>query len=233
MNDSPIKKEVTIGDCRLILGDCLEVMPTLGKFDAVITDPPYGINWIPRVNHQDQVWVDKLDYNPSDIALLGNEATIWGAEYLSPMLPSSNSWLTWVKRPLIGFDFSDDERSYATTELAWSNVGKSSFFCLVWDGGMRAGASENRSFCHPSQKPIELMEWCVKRHKSAETILDPFMGSGTTGVACVKLGRKFTGIELDPDYFDIACERIAKAYEQPDFFVEQPKEKPTQGGFDL
>jgi DNA modification methylase len=225
---APWKRRVVIGDCTLYEGDCLEVMPTLDKVDAVVTDPPYGIGWKPRVNHQDQKWVDVVDFDPAYVADMGFSATIWGAEYLAPMLPPSKSWLTWVKRPIVGHDFSEDSRSYATTELAWSNVGKSAFFALTWDGGMRAGRPENRTFCHPSQKPVELMAWCVRRHKAAENILDPFMGSGTTGVACVKEGRKFIGIELDPDYFDIACKRIADAYAQPDMFVAAPAPKPEQ-----
>jgi DNA modification methylase len=80
---------------------------------------------------------------------------------------------------------------------------------------------------HPTQKPVALMEWCLGFLPNAETILDPFMGSGTTGVACVKLGRKFTGIELDEGYFDIACKRIEDAYKQPDMFVAPPA-KPVQ-----
>ena len=92
---------------------------------------------------------------------------------------------------------------------------------------MRAGDKSNRTFCHPSQKPIELMEWCLRRHSGAHTILDPFMGSGTTLVACAKLGRKGIGIELDPDYFDIACKRVEEAYRQPDLFVAPP-ESPVQ-----
>ena len=227
-----IIKEERIGAHRLILGDCLEVMPLLGKVDAVVTDPPYGINWKPRVNHQDQKWVDEITFDPAEIAAKGDGATIWGAEYLAPMLPPSKAWLTWVKRPLVGFDFSGDNRSYATTEIAWSTVGKSAFFPLVWDGGKRAGAKENRTFCHPSQKPVELMEWCLRRHGSAQTILDPFMGSGTTLVACQKLGRAGIGIELDPDYFEIACKRVEGAMRQPDLFVEAPK-TPEQTGFDL
>jgi DNA modification methylase len=106
--------------------------------------------------------------------------------------------------------------------LAWTTEGKSAFFALTWDGGKRSGDASNRTFCHPSQKPIELMEWCVRRHKNAKTILDPFMGSGTTLVACAKLGRKGIGIEIDPDYFEIACERVRKAYAQPDLFVAPP-----------
>lgn len=226
---SAIIREERIGDARLILGDCLAVMPELRRFDACVTDPPYGIGWKPRANHQDQKWVDVVNFDPAAIAAAAQSATIWGAEYLAPDLPRSKAWLTWVKRPIVGFDFSADGRSYATTEIAWTNNGKSAFFCLTWDGGKRAGSKENRTFCHPSQKPVELMEWCVRRHGNAETILDPFMGSGTTGVACVKLARKFTGIEQDPDYFDIACKRIEEAYNQPDMFVEAEKQAlPTQ-----
>ena len=76
---------------------------------------------------------------------------------------------------------------------------------------------------HPTQKPVKVMEWCLGFLPDARTILDPFMGSGTTGVACAKLGRKFIGIELEPEYFDIACKRIEDAYKQPDLFVEPPK----------
>ena len=82
---------------------------------------------------------------------------------------------------------------------------------------------------HPTQKPVELMKWCLGFLPDAQTILDPFIGSGTTGVACAKLGRKFIGIELDEDYFNIACERITKAYDQPDLFVPIP-ESMKQGG---
>jgi site-specific DNA-methyltransferase (adenine-specific) len=219
---SPIKKEVVIGDARLLLGDCREILPTLGRVDAVVTDPPYGIGWQPRVNHQDQRWVDEINFDPAEIAAYGAEATIWGAEYLAPLLPPSKAWLTWVKRPIAGFDFSKDSRSYATTELAWSTVGKSAFFALVWDGGMRAGDASNRTFCHPSQKPVELMEWCLRRHRDARTACDPFMGSGTTGVACARAGVSFVGIEQDEKYFDIACRRIADEASRPRLFVERP-----------
>jgi site-specific DNA-methyltransferase (adenine-specific)/modification methylase len=220
-----MKTEV-IGDATLILGNCLEVLPTLGRVDAVVTDPPYGIGWKPRVTHQDQAWVDQINFDIASIVAHADAATVWGAEYLAPDLPRSNSWLTWVKRPVGIADFTADSRSYATTEIAWSNVGKSAFFVHVWDGGKRQGSAENRTFCHPSQKPVELMRWCIERHgPDARTILDPFMGSGTTGVAAIQLGRKFIGIELDPGYFDIACKRIEQAWKQPRLF-EEPKRKP-------
>jgi len=222
-----IRKEI-IGDCTLYQGDCLEVMPTLGKFDAVVTDPPYGIGWKPRINHKDQAWIDDVAFDPAPFLAVGQYHLFWGAQYFASKLPDCEGWLTWAKRPAVGYDFQNDERSYATTEMAWRDWGKAAFISHVWDGGMRAGAAENRTFRHPSQKPIEVMEWCVRKLPAdATTILDPFMGSGTTGVACVKLGRKFTGIELDPGYFDIACKRIEQAYAQPDLFVPAP-EKPVQ-----
>jgi DNA modification methylase len=115
-------------------------------------------------------------------------------------------WLYWQK--LIGGDFSDGE-------LAWTNR----------SGALREFTyrKTNAEMEHPTQKPLKLMEWCLSFLPDAETILDPFMGSGTTGVACAKLGRKFIGIELEPKYFDIACKRIEDAYKQPDMFVGPPK----------
>ena len=223
-----IYREETIGDCRLILADCRDVLPTLGKVDAVVTDPPYGIGWRPRVTHQDQTWVDEINFDIRSF-LVGRYHLIWGGQYFADVLPKAEGWLTWCKRPTVGLDFSNDDRSYATTELAWRDWGKAKFISHVWDGGMRAGAAENRTFCHPSQKPIEVMEWCLRQLPSdAYIVLDPFMGSGTTGVACVKLSRKFIGIEIEPRYFDIACRRIEAAYAQPDLFVEPPAEKPVQ-----
>lgn len=216
-----MRKEV-IGDCELYLGDCRDILPTLEKVDAVVTDAPYGIGWKPRVNHADQPWVDVIDFEIMDI-IVGRYNLVWGGQYFSDKLPVKEGWLTWCKRP-VDVDFSNDDRSYATTELAWRDWGKARFICHVWDGGKRAGHHDNRSFCHPSQKPIEVMEWCVRQLPlDALKILDPFMGSGTTGVACINLGRKFIGIEKEPKYFDIACRRIEEAYKQPRLFTETPQ----------
>jgi DNA modification methylase len=226
-----IKREVVIGDCRLLLGDCRDILPTLGAFDAVVTDPPYGINWKPRVNHQDQQWVDEINFDIRDF-LVGRYNLVWGGQYFADKLPVSEGWLTWVKRPT-NHDFSNDDRSYSSTELAWRDWGKPRFIAHVWDGGMRAGTAENRTFCHPSQKPVEVMDWCIRQVPvDAHSILDPFMGSGTTGIACVKQGRAFTGIEMDAAYFDIACARIEKAQNQPDMFIETARvPEPRQEAF--
>ncbi len=224
------KSKVVIGDAVLYNEDCRFVLPTLRGVDAVVTDPPYGINWVPRLNHRgaDHVWVDDETFSANEF-LIGKEHIFFGGNYFSNLLPSTEAWFIWIKRP-IAHDFSR-ATSYAPCEMAWSDLkGKQRIRCHVWDGGMRAGAAENRTFCHPSQKPVEIMEWCVEETRG-ESILDPFMGSGTTGVACVKLGRKFIGIEREKKYFDIACRRIEEAYKQPDMFIEAEKAKPVQ--FDL
>jgi site-specific DNA-methyltransferase (adenine-specific) len=205
---------VQIGNATLYLGDCLELLPQL-QADAVVTDPPYGIGWKPRVTHQDQRWVDDKQFDPRPWLEIGKRHLFWGAQYFADKLPLEDSWLTWCKRP-IDYDFSLDARSYATTELAWCDWGKARFKCVVWDGGKRAGRPENRRFCHPSQKPIEIMEWCIP--DECEVILDPYMGSGTTGVAAANLGRRFVGVELEPEYFATACERIDAAYSQGRLF---------------
>jgi DNA modification methylase len=209
-----IRKEVIIGDCRLILGDCLQVMPLLGKVDAVVTDPPYGIG-AAKGAHSNLRMVNKdWDDAPADLSFLPDvPAIIWGGNYFP--LPPTRCFLFWDKHPM--------PPSYAAGELAWTSLDRNA---AKWCG--RVGdevAVKDRS--HPTQKPVALMEWCLGFLPDAQTILDPFMGSGTTLVACAKLGRKGIGIELDPDYFEIACKRVRDAYAQPDLFIA-PLEKPVQ-----
>ncbi len=194
------------------LGDCRDILPTLGRVDAVVTDPPYGIaknmqggtwgasNKIKKMQEWDQnaqqEWVD-------DIIKLNVPAIIWGGNYF--ITPSSRCWLVW-KKPYFP--------TMADCELAWTNFDANA---RVWEGNRTDGQKE-----HPTQKPVSLIQWCIRHTDNAQTILDPFMGSGTTGVAAVKLGRKFIGIEIDPGYFDIACRRISDALARPDLFIERP-----------
>jgi len=210
-------REEIIGDCRLILGDCREILPTLGKVDAVVTDPPYGLaqklqggTWGKKFAGADYDW----DARPPVLDWIGQTpAIVWGGNYMA--LPPSRCWLTWYKR--------DAVPTMADCEHAWTNFDANA---RLFDWTIAATNAER--VAHPTQKPIALMQWCLGFLPDANTILDPFMGSGTTGVACVKLGRKFIGIEIEPKYFDIACKRIEAAYAQPDMFVERPKEKPVQ-----
>ena len=221
------KRVVVIGNCELYQGDCIEVMKALEPVDAVITDPPYGIGedggrFRDRKGGGHRVLPKRgWDASPPNVEVfrcllkLGHHHIIWGGNYFSDKLPISRGWLYWDKK--MGGDFSDGE-------LAWTSM----------DMVLKAFSMCNKSHgkVHPTQKPVALMEWCLGFLPDAHTILDCFMGSGTTGVACVKLGRRFIGIELDPDYFDIACQRIRKAYDQPDMFIQQPEPKQVQEGFD-
>lgn len=202
----------------LYLGDCREILPTLPKVDAVVTDPPYGIahTWKGGKGHgwgkadSDKAVRNAWDGAAPDVELLkaliekAKEVVFWGGNYFD--LPTSRGWLVWNK-PERGF-------TLAEAELAWTNIDT---VIRVFDGNRSDLGRE-----HPTQKPLELMKWCLQRLKG-QTILDPFMGSGTTGVAAVKLGRSFIGIEIEPKYFDIACRRISDALKQPDMFIEKPK----------
>jgi DNA modification methylase len=211
-------REEVIGDCRLILGDCRDILPTLGKVDACVTDPPYGLakklqggTWGKKFDGPDYDW----DAFAPDAFFLasGVPAIVWGGNYLS--LPPSRCWLVWYKR--------DAVRTMADCELAWTTFDANT---RIFDWTIAATNAERVG--HPTQKPVALMQWCLEFLPQAKTILDPFMGSGTTGVACAKLGKSFIGIEREPDYFEIACERIRKAYAQPDMFIAPPAEKPKQ-----
>lgn len=219
---SPIKKDVTIGNCRLILGDCLQVMPLLGKVDAVVTDPPYGINFKQRTTGK-RIAGDEYPFDPKFLLKFGDKQIIWGGDNFAHHLPHGR-WLVWIKRAVE----IAAPKSYGDCEVAWcSDDGCIKAMRLISDGCIRQGLEHGIRRVHPSQKPIEIMEWCLGFLPDAQTILDPFMGSGTTLVACAKLGRKGIGIELDPDYFEIACERVREAYRQPDLFVPAPS-KPIQ-----
>ena len=202
---------------KLYHGDCLEIMPMLEPVDLVLADPPYGINWIPRINHREQIWIDDKQFDPRPFLEIGKKHCFWGGNYFAHLLPPSQSWLTWVKRPIhIGTNFHKRMGTYATTELAWTNYGKNRFICIVWDGGMRQGDKINRTFCHPSQKPIELMMWCIP--DDVNSIIDPFIGSGTTAIACERLNRRWIGIEIEEKYCEIAAKRIEKENQQLKLF---------------
>lgn len=215
-----IRREVQIGDCRLILGDCLEVLPLLGKVDAVVTDPPYGIGfaaqptkWQRRAGKEARDWDDAAVDKLPELLALGDIQAVWGGNYYA--LRPSRGWLSWFK--------PDAPPSMSSLELCWTNQDQNSRQITY-----SIGATNAERVGHPTQKPLAVMQWTLRQIPDAASILDPFMGSGTTGVACVKQGRKFIGIEIDEGYFDIACERIRKAYAQPDMFIEPRAPEPKQ-----
>lgn len=223
MTDPWVRKEV-IGNCALYQGDCLEIMPTLGKVDAVVTDPPYGIGIDGQKENKKGKKSDRKGYEfkgwdklppPEEcfkmIFSMSGDQIIWGGNYFQNHIHDvGRGWLFWDKGQY-GLTMSDGELAYTSIHMPL-RVFEKNRAVLKSDGAV-----------HPTQKPVELMKWSVGFLEKGVLILDPFMGSGTTGVACVKTGRSFIGIEKDPDYFEIACERIREAYRQPDMFVSQPE----------
>ena len=206
-----MQKEI-IGNATLYCGDCMEVLPTLDKVDAVITDPPYGIGADKANAHSsirdDPSWRDTGwdNHRPSDSLLrvlpgLAGTVAIWGGNYFADCLPPSSGWLIWRKPEAeTGFSLAD-------AEMCWTSKPFAARMKTIprRDGNL-----------HPTQKPGAVMSWTMTHLKVPEygTVLAPVMGSGPTGVACINLDRKFIGIEIDPHYFDIACERIHRAQQQ-------------------
>jgi DNA modification methylase len=236
-------KKVVIGDATLYLGDCRDILPTLPKVDAVITDPPYGIGEAAGKNRTRSsaagsnkwkgsrnttgVGVASTDFGPSmewdaappsadliDIVLqAGDGVIIFGGNYFS--LPPSSCWLVWDK--------VNGATDFADCELAWTNLPKAvRLLRWMWNGMLQQDMANKEVRVHPTQKPTAVMKWCIEQSGNPQTILDPFMGSGTTGVAAMQLGRKFIGIEIEPKYFDIACERIENAQRQETLFDPAP-----------
>ena len=244
----------TIGDCILHNADCMEVLETLGKVDAVVTDPPYGNanhdgDWNATLNEHRGIENRPIANDTPDsmrivvdamltgiIPLLSKKASAcccfcggggprpvfaWLAERMDRGGLEFFHSLVWDKKnPGLGQRFRRQHEMMlishkAGGRISWNDDGRKvpNIVALMPD----------RERDHPNEKPLALMKTLIATlSNEGNTILDPFMGSGTTGVACVKLGRKFIGIEIEPKYFDIACRRIEQAYKQPDFFVQAP-----------
>jgi len=219
---------VTIGKATLYLGDCRDILPTLGKVDAVVTDPPYGMSLNTdftrftggngRRGHGRvhlPIYGDDEPFDPAPWLVYG-ECILFGANHFWSRLEDGGA-LLWIKRNDVAFNsFLSD------AEIAFIKGRRGVFaYREVMAGSKKAveaGLDPQGPSAHPTQKPIGLMRWCLSFVKG-ETILDPFMGSGTTGVAAVQMGRKFIGIEREPKYFDIACKRIEQAQRQGDLFI--------------
>jgi site-specific DNA-methyltransferase (adenine-specific) len=209
---------LVIGRATLYLGDCMEILPTLSKVDAVITDPPYGMERDGKPQSTSSHGGHKgyefkgWDMKPPSEALFAmlfraaDRQVIWGANFYPQHLPPSMGWLFWDKGQRI---------SQSDGELAFTNMPKA---LRVFTLNRAAIATDGA--VHPTQKPVALMKWCIEQAGDVLTILDPFMGSGSTGVAAVQMHRAFIGIERDPGYFEIACRRIEDAQRQSSLFAE-------------
>jgi DNA modification methylase len=232
-----------IGDATLYLGDCLEILPTLGNVDAVVTDPPFGVGF-KYASHDDRpeayepeggygAWLMRRLELAEAIAEPGAAIFVWQG---APNIPRFAEWfprewrifcaaknfvqmrptaMQWSYDPIVAW--------WVPGKKPWSAGTATRDFFLANTAPIIA-TPENIEKGHPCPRPLDLVRHIVEQWCEPNTaVLDPFMGSGTTGVACAKLGRKFIGIEIEPRYFDIACERIRKAYDQPDMFIERPK----------
>lgn len=219
----------TIGKATLYLGDCREVLPSLAKVDAVITDPPYGMDWdtdSTRFTGGQHArgdgradWGDIAgDAEPFDPApwLAFDRVVMFGSNHYGQRLPVGTT-LIWIKKAdhLFGTFLSD-------AEIAWMKGGHGTYcFRKQFPPPARMAENGGGEVAHPTQKPIELMAWCMDRAKVpvGATVLDPFMGSGTTGIACHNMQIAFIGIEREQKYFDIACRRIEDSQRQQRMFV--------------
>ena len=203
---------------KMLNMDCMEYMRTVPDkyFDLAIVDPPYGIDWTGQVKsvntgkswiqHEVKNWDSKVPEAAyfSELIRVSKNQIIWGANYFEGM-PPTTCWVIWDKI---------QEFKGATFEMAWTSFSSpAKAFRMA-----RCEAYVGTDKIHPTQKPVALMRWIIEKIE-APTVLDPFMGSGTTGVACAKLGRKFIGIEIERKYFDIACERIENAQRQARLFA--------------
>ncbi len=210
-------REEQIGNARLILADCLDVLPTLTGIDAVITDPPYGTGCAPRggkvagtISFSSEPRLEWDDFDLDWLRHVGREtpvavfchhsmASTVGAAIKSdaifPYIKSNPSPFGTSWEPCVARGFNRRTPQHITAYNAFNGQ------------------------LHPTQKPTEVMEFIVQR-SPGQAVLDPFMGSGTTGVACARLGRRFIGIEIEPKYFDVACQRIDHTQRQRDLFID-------------
>lgn len=230
-----IVRETTIGPCRLIQGDCLEVLPLLSKVDAVVTDPPYGMNVNtdnsrfsggtkgnivkrgngPGTGGGKPIIGDNKPFDPSFLTGFGKRQIIWGWNHFPDKLPKG-ACLIWIKRTDDAFgSFLSD------AETAWFSHG-----CGVYCRRDLSNNAVAKERIHPTQKPLSLMEWCLSFVRDAQIILDPFMGSATTAVACIRHEKTFVGIEKDESHFANAVKRVEAAWQLK--CSELPFDEPTK-----
>jgi site-specific DNA-methyltransferase (adenine-specific) len=225
------------GRISLYCNDCLTVLPHV-KCDAVITDPPYGIGYkASQKNAIDYGLIhgDDKPFNPLPL-LKWRNAVLWGANNYCNLLPIAG-WICWDKR----VSQAADACPGSPFELAWVSPRKPNVFkiirvqhCGAKNADAPNGDVANQPRYHPTQKPIVVMIGCmdVAKVPPGATVFDPYMGSGTTGIACLRTGRKFIGVEIDEHYFQVAVERIKRELAQP-FIPGMEPARQEQGGLGL
>jgi len=229
---------VVIGNATLYFGDCRDILPSLPKMDAVITDPPYGQEYkvntfhkggtrdnavvqrngatlMVRPNVHAEIDGDDEPFNPAPLLEIAPVVLMWGSHKFGERLPRGRT-LVWDKVP------TGKVRSQGDGETAWTNVnpdGPLRIFRLLWDGlcvgeGARHEVTAGQKRLHPMQKPEALCRWSIQQAGTPSSFIDPYMGSGSFGVAAMQMGLAYIGIESVRSYFDIACRRIEDAQRQ-------------------
>jgi DNA modification methylase len=221
-----------IGNAELWLGDCMDILPTLPKVDAVITDPPYGLNAAVSTANDYILGDESTALRDAVFQAVRADTGAWFGSPKCPKLPGAHITLVWDKGPYVGmgdlafpWKLTHEEIYITGAKARW--IGKRQESILrdpaLFPNLPAANAARGEQLEHPTQKPVALMVRLLQK-LNAQTILDPFMGSGTTGVAAIQMGRSFIGIEREPKYFDIACRRIEQAQKQGALFKhEEPK----------
>lgn len=209
-------EKFTIGGATLYRADCRDVMATIAGVAAVVSDPPYGMAYRhsgkgARVagrkslrRHAEVIQGDEHRFDPA-LWVGYPKVILFGANHYADRLPASAGWLVWDKKDMM------KSNSFSDAELAWSKgIGNSvRRFRYLWNGVCQAGEKGQKRF-HPNQKPIALMEWAISlcRLGPHDLVADPYMGAGSTGIAAVRLGLRFVGVEIEARHFDNACRRI-------------------------
>lgn len=228
----------TIGDATLYLGDCREILPTLGPVDAVVTDPPYGIN---HSSSHGASWEHTRIAGDSDTSLRddvldGFENVVAFGTWKTPPIRHCKGCLVFDKGPAFGmgdltFPWKGSFELIYVRGSIWRGKRDEGVLRghvqVPWETQFK-GLGDREARSHPHQKPISLCCVLIRKTPADALILDPFMGSGTTGVACAQLGRRFIGIEIEPKYFDIACRRIEQAQRQGKLELSPPAPKAEQ-----
>jgi len=227
-----VAEKVVIGNAELYLGDCMEILPTLGKVDAVITDPPFGVgNFVQTTGSlrgRGSEMGKAVEWNesappPEFFALLksiSKHRIIWGANFFN-CFEDRGGAIVWDKaQPMPNFSKADI--------ASCTHFQKTEIVRIPWTNFTVARAAQTD---HPCERPVELYDWCIRYLPGRiESVMDPYLGSGSCGVASVLSGRKFIGIEREPKYFDIACRRIEQAQAQGTLLPPEPPRECVQEG---
>jgi site-specific DNA-methyltransferase (adenine-specific) len=247
----PYRRKEVIGDCTLYLANSVELLPDLGLVDHCITDPPYSeITKQNARTHKNKSFLDKEKASYIPFAVTPEFIT----DVFSAIASKTRRWFVASMdfRHVARLELKPPEGMRFIRVGAWVKNNSAPQFTgdrpaqgfeaiaimhregerLRWNGGGSRGVwitDVERNNGHPTPKPLSLInDWILKFTDEGETILDPFMGSGTTGVACALMGRKFTGIEVDDAFFNLACKRLRATYAQGNLFTATPKPKPVQ-----